>query len=411
MKKIVSLIVTLPVAFSSLFAQVTDTTGTPAAEIPATTQTTTVGTPGADTTVASAPTQARSDVSATTAAPNSGLTMAGYVEAYYTHDFTAPKTAQERPGFLYNHKRNREVNVNVAFIKAAYTNDRVRGNLAIQVGTYAQYNYAAEQDLVKNIFEANAGVKLSRNSNLWLDAGIFASHIGFESAISKDCWTLTRSMLAENSPYYLSGAKLTYNTSNGRLTLLGMLTNGWQRVAKLPGYSGPSVSTQVQYRPSSKLTLNWSTFIGSDRADSLKQGRFFNNFYAYINPAGKFGVILSFDIGSDRKPIVSGDRRVGNGRYVWYSPVVIARLATSSKSYLAGRIEYYDDMNGVIIGTGTANGFQTVGYSLNYDFAILPNALFRIEGKVYNSKDAIFETDNGLSKTNTSLTTGLAISF
>ncbi len=374
-----------------------------------------------DTTKTSAPTQAqsdvsrsdvsRSDVSDTAASPASGLTISGYIEAYYSHDFTAPKTAQERPGFLYNHKRNREVNVNLAFIKGAYAGERVRGNLAIQVGTYAQYNYAAEQDLVKNIFEANAGVKLSGKKDLWLDAGIFSSHIGFESAISKDCWTLTRSILAENSPYYLSGAKLTYNTSNGKWTLLGSVLNGWQRVAKLPGYSGPSVSTQVQFRPSSKLTLNWSTFLGSDRPDSLKQGRFFNNFYAIINPTAKFGVILGFDIGSDRKPVGSGDRRVGSGSYIWYAPVVIARLATGDKSYLAGRIEYYDDKNGVIIATGTPNGFQTWGYSLNYDYAILPNALFRIEGKVYSSKDTIFETASGLGRTNTSLTTSLAVSF
>ncbi len=364
-----------------------------------------------DTTKTSAPTQEASSV-----APSYGLTVSGYIEAYYSQDFTAPKTAQERPSFIYNHKRNREVTVNLAFIKGAYVGERVRGNLAIQVGTYAQYNYAAEQDLVKNIYEANVGVKLSGKKDLWLDAGIFSSHIGFESAISKDCWTLTRSILAENSPYYLSGAKLTYNTSNGKWILLGSVLNGWQRVAKLPGYSGPSVSTQIQFRPSSKLTLNWSTFIGSDRPDSLKQGRLFNNFYAIINPAGKFGVTLGFDIGSDRKPIGSGDHRVGSGSYMWYSPVVIARLAISDKSYLAGRIEYYDDKNGVIIATGPAsadrpNGFQTWGYSLNYDYAIFPNALFRIEGKVYNSKDAIFETSTSLSRTNTSLTTSLALSF
>lgn len=364
-----------------------------------------------DTTTASAPTQA-----ATTAAPGSGLTVSGYVEVYYSHDFSAPKTTQERPGFLYNHKRNREVNVNLALIKGAYVSDAgaghpVRANLAIQVGTYAQYNYAAEQGLVKNIFEANAGVKLSGKKDIWLDAGIFSSHIGFESAISKDCWTLTRSILAENSPYYLAGAKVTYNTSNSKWTLLGSVLNGWQRIAKLPGYSGPSVSTQVQFRPSSKVTLNWSTFIGSDRPDSLKQGRFFNNFYAIINPAGKFGVILGFDIGSDRKPFVSGNRRAGDGSYVWYSPVVIARLATSDKSYLAGRIEYYDDKNGVIIATGTPNGFQTWGYSLNYDYAIFSNALFRIEGKIYNSKDTIFETNSSPSRTNASLTTSLAVSF
>ncbi|MBC8152624.1 MAG: outer membrane beta-barrel protein, partial [Bacteroidetes bacterium] len=149
----------------------------------------------------------------------------------------------------------------------------------------------------------------------------------------------------------------------------------------------------------------------SDRPDSLKQGRFFNNFYAIINPTGKLGVTLGFDIGADRKPIISGDRRAGEGSYVWYSPVVILRYAASPKSYVAGRVEYYDDENGVIISTGTPNGFKTFGYSLNYDYAILPNALLRIEGKVFNSKDAIFEADNANSRTNTSLTTSLAISF
>lgn len=340
-----------------------------------------------------------------------GVTFTGYVEAYYTHDFTAPKTSQERPGFLYNHKRNREVNVNLAFLKGAYTSERVRANLAIQVGTYAQYNYAAEQPLLRNVFEANAGVKLSKTKDLWLDAGIFTSHIGFESAISKDCWTLTRSLLAENSPYYLSGAKLTYNTPNGKWTLLGSVLNGWQRIAKLPGYSGPSLSTQVQFKPSANVTLNWSTFIGSDRPDSLKQGRFFNNVYAIINPNRRVSAILGFDIGADRKPVGADGRRIGMGNYVWYSPVAIVRYSASDVVKLAGRVEYYDDKNGVIIATGTPNGFKTWGYSLNVDYVILPNALFRVEGKLYDSRDAIFESKTNLSKTNTSLTTSLAVSF
>ncbi|MBC7570649.1 MAG: porin [Spirosoma sp.] len=339
----------------------------------------------------------------------SPLTLTGYVEAYYTHDFTAPKTAQERPSFLYNYKRNRELNINLAYAKLAYATDRVRGNLALQVGTYAQYNYAAEQPLLKNVFEANAGVKLSKTHDLWLDAGVFSSHIGFESAISKDCWTLTRSILAENSPYYMAGAKLTYTT--GKWTVLGSVLNGWQRIAKVPGYSGPSVSTQVQFRPSDKVTLNWSSFLGTDRPDSLKQGRFFNNFYAIINPAGRFGVILGFDIGTDRKPVVrtgSPERVEGGGRYVWYSPVVIARYKTSDRSYLNGRIEYYDDNKAVIIGI---SGFQTVGYSLGYDYAIVPQALFRIEGKIYDSKTPIFETTSGFGRQNASVTTSLAVSF
>ncbi|WP_421826543.1 porin [Larkinella sp.] len=342
----------------------------------------------------------------------SGLTLSGYAELYYVQDLDQPR-AQERPGFLYNHKRNREVNVNLAFLKAAYANEGVRANLAIQVGTYAQYNYAAEQPLLRNIYEANAGVKLSKNRDLWLDAGVFSSHIGFESAVSRDCWTLTRSMLAENSPYYLAGAKLTYNTPNGKWTLLGSVLNGWQRINRLPGYTKPAFSTQVQFRPSSKVTLNWSTFLGADHADSLDQPRFFNNFYAIINPTGKFGLTLGFDIGAERKPIV--DEGILK-RYVWYSPVILFRYATSSKSYVAGRVEYYNDPNGVIINTLSAerpNGFKTWGYSVNYDYHILPNAVWRIEYRGFNSKDAIFaETATSPAKrTNNALTTSLAISF
>ncbi|WP_018621502.1 porin [Spirosoma luteum] len=354
--------------------------------------------------------QSADSTGSTAPAPTApALTLTGYVEAFYTFDLTAPKTAQERPSFLYNHKRNREFNINHAYLKLAYVTDRVRGNLALQVGTYAQYNYAAEQPLLKNVYEASVGVKLSRTHDLWLNAGVFGSHIGFESAVSKDCWTLTRSILAENSPYYLTGVKLTY--TNGKWTLLGSVLNGWQRIAKVSGYSGPSVSTQVQFRPSDKVTLNWSTFLGSDRPDSLKQGRFFNNFYTIINPAGRFGVILGFDIGSDRKPVVrtgSVDRVEGGAAYIWYSPVVIARYKTSDRSYLNGRVEYYDDKKAVIT---DILGFQSMGYSLGYDYYILPQALFRIEGKIYDSKTPIFETTSGFCRQNTSLTTSLAVSF
>ena len=342
------------------------------------------------------------------------FSVTGYVETYYVHDFSARKTAQERPDFLYNHKRNREVNINLAFARLAYTDERVRANLALQAGTYPQYNYASEQELVRPLFEANVGLKLSENRDCWLDAGIFSSHIGFESAISKDCWTLTRSIVAENSPYYLSGVKVTYTTGTadqptGKWTLVGSVVNGWQHITRLAGYSGPSFSTQVQYRPSAKLTLNWSSFIGSDRPDSLRQRRVYHNLYAIVNPAGRFGVILGFDIGADRRPVTSNGGRAGHGSYVWYSPVLIARYKTTGRSYVNGRLEYYDDQEGVMI---PIPGFKTVGYSLGYDYALLNGmALFRVEGKVYAGKAAIFETAQGLSRTNASLTTSLAVSF
>jgi len=45
-------------------------------------------------------------------------------------------------------------------------------------------------------------VKIHKTKILWIDAGIFGSHIGIESAVGKDSWNSTRNISADNSPYY-----------------------------------------------------------------------------------------------------------------------------------------------------------------------------------------------------------------
>ena len=59
--------------------------------------------------------------------------LEGYTEAYYCYDFNKP-TDNLRPGFIYNHARHNEVNVNHAIIRASYTSSKVRVNMAIMTG-------------------------------------------------------------------------------------------------------------------------------------------------------------------------------------------------------------------------------------------------------------------------------------
>jgi hypothetical protein len=332
------------------------------------------------------------------------LTISGYLETYYTFDFANPSN-HNRPGFVYSNNRHNEVNLNLGFIKAAYSTDKVRANLALMTGTYANANLAAEPGVLKNIFEANAGLKISKAKNLWVDAGIFASHIGFESAIGKDCWNLTRSILADNSPYYESGVKISYTSNNEKWFLNGLFLNGWQRIQRVPGINAPSFGHQITLKPNSKVTLNSSSFIGSDIPDSTRQLRYFHNFYGQFQLTEKFGVILGFDIGAQQKAKRSSDYNT------WYSPVLILKYTPVHKISIVARGEYYSDANGVIINTGTANGFQTYGYSLNFDYQIISNAVWRIEGRSFTSKDKIFTLKDKPDNQNYFITTALAISF
>jgi hypothetical protein len=328
---------------------------------------------------------------------SSKIALSAYAEAYFAFDFNKPAD-HDRPAFLYNHNRHNEFNINLAYLKAAYSADIIRANLSLMAGTYANANLAAESGVLKNIFEANVGVRLT--PKIWLDAGILPSHIGFESAISKDCWTLTRSLPAENSPYYESGVKLTIQP-NEKWTLAAIAMNGWQRIRRVDGNSTPAFGTQILYKPSSKTTLNYSTFIGSDKPDDMRLMRIFHNLYGIFQVSDHFGLTAGFDIGTEQK--AKGKPEVS----MWYTPVLIGKFTFHEKWALAARIEHYNDKNGVIIGSE----FQTTGYSLNVDYAPRSNALLRIEGRLLQDKNEIFIRGNGLSRTNFCMTASMAVSF
>lgn len=334
----------------------------------------------------------------------STLTFSGYLEPYYAYDFGKPQD-HSRPAFTYSHNRHNEVNLNLGFVKVAYQAQNIRANLALAAGTYMNANLAAEPGVLKNIYEANVGVKIAKKKDLWVDAGIFASHIGFESAIGKDNWTLTRSILADNSPYYESGAKITYATDNGKWLVSGLVLNGWQRIQRVSGNNTPAFGHQLVFKPNAKITLNSSSFVGNDKPDSTKQMRYFHNLYGVFQITDKYALTLGFDIGVEQKS-------KGSSSYnTWYTPVAILRFSPSPKHNLALRGEYYSDATGVIIGTNTPNGFKTFGYSLNYDYLIRDNIMWRIEGRGFNSKDKVFMLNNEPSSNNFFVTTALAISF
>lgn len=135
--------------------------------------------------------------------------------------------------------------------------------------------------------------------------------------------------------------------------------------------------------------------------------RYFHNFYGQFQLTEKFGFIVGFDIGAQQTA-------KGSSAYdIWYSPVLIAKYAPSEKLAFAARAEYYSDEGEVIISTGTPNGFQTFGYSVNMDVRVLENVLWRLEARTFNSqKDNIFLDRNQIAvRNNYFVGTSLSIAF
>ncbi|HLP95942.1 MAG TPA: porin [Saprospiraceae bacterium] len=337
-------------------------------------------------------------------APAPQVSFSGYVEPYWLYDLGQPAD-HNRPAFIYSYNRHNEVNINLAMLKASVTHSRIRANLALMGGTYAQANLANEPALLRHLFEANAGVQLSKKHEWWLDMGVFPSHIGFESAIGKDCWTLSRSLLAENSPYYESGIKMGYTSSDNKWFFSLLYLNGWQRIQRVAGNQTPAWGHQITFKPTGRLTLNSSSYIGNEQPDSLRKMRYFHNFYAVIQCNSHLGLTLGFDIGAEQVAKGSGDY------HTWIAPIAVAKYQINSSVALAVRAEYYQDKSGVIIATDLPGGFQTWGASGNMDVAITKHLLCRLEYRLLESKEALFTSKGKADKQNQMIALAFAANF
>jgi len=326
------------------------------------------------------------------------IEFTGYVDVYYAYDFTKPQN-HEMASFLYNYKRSNEVNINLALLKATFSDSKVRANMALMVGNYAQYNLASEPTWAQFVNEANIGFRLSNKHNLWLDAGVLPSHIGFESAVGADCPTLTRSISAENSPYFETGAKLTYTNKSEKMFLSFLYLNGWQQISKPDLINQPSFGLQFNYKINKSLTFNYSNFAGTTAPDSLHQFRLYHHVYLQRLNNKKLNFTLGCDVGSQK-----------NGKQnIWiFSPLAIAQYKLNKKVNLTTRVEYYQDKNQMIISSLSPNGFNVLGASINIDKKITSKLLWRLEGKQYWSKDDIWGTSKNQ---NTIITTSLSMKF
>lgn len=316
------------------------------------------------------------------------IVWSGYVESYFgVNQVRSASNAQ--PSFVYSFHREREVSINLALVKASYHHDHVRANIGLMAGTYVQRNLAAEPTALQNIWEANVGVRLSKKKQVWLDAGLFPSHIGFESAMGADCWTASRSILADNSPYFETGGKLTWTSTHEKWMISGLLLNGWQRIQRPEGSRGISGGHQVVWKPSSAWTLNSSSFVGGESTTQANSLRFFHNFYAIWQGKSRWGAIVGLDTGWQRESIPRSPFAF------WMAPVAILRCQLTPQWALATRLEQYRDASKVMIATNTSRGVRISGVSINLDRRVFDRVLWRMEGKLWHNPDPFFSGRHG----------------
>lgn len=328
----------------------------------------------------------------------SGTELSGFVDVYYAYSWNQPPTRDR--AFTTQPLRHNETNVNLAFLSLRHEDESFHARFALQTGTYVESNTSAEPSLLKNILEASVGSRLGQG--VWIDAGIFPSHIGLEGIVSKDNWTYSRSLLADFSPYYETGVSITASL-NDRVSLRALLLNGWQNINETN--SSKAFGTQLQYRPENNVLFNWSTFAGNETPDSsLTRIRLFNDFGLQMSLSPSWGIAAVIDIGAQKK-------ESGSGWDFWHGTSLMTRFMADSCWAATGRLEYYIDRKGVIAPTGTFNNFQVFSGSLNLDYAPTPAIVWRAEIRQYFSKDPLYPSRSGRKNAETCLVVSASAAF
>jgi hypothetical protein len=313
------------------------------------------------------------------------VTFGGFIDTYYAYDFNAP-TLKDR-AYTTQPARHNEFNINLAYLDAKLDTDRFRGRLALQFGTSVLANYAGEPNVglfsganpARHLQEAVAGFRIV--DRLWVDAGIYLSHIGLESFISKDNWAYTRSLMSDYSPYYQTGVRVSYQPLD-QLSMQLHLLNGWQNISE--NNNQKALGLQVAYAPTSRFSFTYNNFVGIETGT---EWRFFSDWIAKYSITDQIHLAAVYDLGLQTRP--------GQGASIWHVGALLARYEPFPVLAFTLRGERYMDPNQTIVPTSTPNGFQVWGASFNVDVKPHAQVMWRTEFRTLYSDDPIYPTDSG----------------
>lgn len=297
------------------------------------------------------------------------------------YNFSKSLTANPyKPEYFVSYYDNDYLNINNITLQYSRNEDfkdgKIRFKFGLITGSYAYYNMINEPQGLKAFYESNMGYNF--NKNWMIEYGILNSHIGFESAIGMESHTATRSILADNSPYYENGFRLTYQSNNKKLTANLNMLDGWQMIVPQHDNQRTAWGHQIQYKPNKNITFNSSSYIGPSPTNFPKT-RYFHNFYTQFETDNDLEFTFGFDNAMETKELT-----LNQDAEYYFAPIAIVKYTIDPDLSITGRYEYFQDNNMILkyIELKSVHGF-----SINLDYKIDDEMWFRIEGRLLKHRE------------------------
>lgn len=323
------------------------------------------------------------------------LTIGGYADAYwgFYRDTANPSGYHKFPTVS---PRSGQPGLNMIQAQLRYRSPFARASLAIHGGDIPA---AAWSGTFNYIQEANVGIRLA--SRLWLDGGFFKTHIGYESIMPKDNFTISLATTTFYEPYYLSGAKITWMAGK-HWSIQGNIFNEFNGFVDVNG--SPAGGLSFYWEPGKDWLLGVNQITSNENRSQadLRKLRAYQNVVMY-RKLERTEWVGEINTGFQE------NSRLGDSTQnaLMVSMLVAGKYKFSRRYALSGRYEFFYDPDEILTGNVFNAQHQLVGlvisgFTLCGEFKPTDKSFLRIEGRelitTHSDEDIFFR--NGHSSNN-----------
>ena len=329
--------------------------------------------------------------------PKSDFTQAGIdfsfmFDGYVNGNFNHPDSG-------FNGLRNFDyradtVHVNMGMI----TMDRAAAPVGfhLDVGFGETFSAIHSTDRAPEAFKYFKQAYVSFKPKSWhgveIDAGEFVTSAGAEVIESNANWNYSRSLLfAWAIPYYHFGVRTSFPIGP-HFTGGVQVVQGWNNV--YDNNSGKTIGLTGAYAWK-KVTWSHNYYVGPEKNHTNDGIRHLYDTVVLVNANDNLSYYINFDYGQDKN--------IGSGTSKWTGIAGSFRRAIGKKYAVAGRLEFFDDIDGFSTGTKQKLGEVTV----TGEYKMTGWLMTRIEFRNDWSNQSFFEKNGGTSKTQPTVLLGL----
>lgn len=320
----------------------------------------------------------------------------GYIDSYISQ-YSDTANSNGFVKFPTINPRNKQFGLNILQLSVKYQAKSFRGTGTLFTGDCPKSSWSADYNFIQ---EANLGFKLYKK--LWFDMGFFRTHIGLESIQPRENMTLSLATTSYFEPYFMSGAKLTYEITN-KWILQANAFNSFNQF--IDNNKKKAIGLSTAYT-NDHAYLVFSTLLSNETSNK-------NNWFLYNN------VCFSYHT----KHVVFGaEANLGVNNYPSGSKFIVSsllagkyRITPQFATYL--RAEAFHDPFELLTGpvfneNHNLVGMEIVGLTHGWEFKPIPNSYVRAEARVLsNYNQHIFSYKDGPSKIRTELNFGIGLWF